>query len=62
MDRLRTELRDWFWDGTFTDTLGAAVTAVDGTRYHPYAVYRHAHTGRAAVAVARQSRAGGSCQ
>ncbi|MBN2583374.1 MAG: hypothetical protein JXL80_09910, partial [Planctomycetes bacterium] len=35
MDTLRTELRDWFWDGEFRDTLGASV-AVNGRPHHPY--------------------------
>jgi hypothetical protein len=52
MDALRTELRDWFWDGTFRDTVGAAVRTADGQPHHPYAVYLHRDTGDAAVAVA----------
>ncbi|HSZ41890.1 MAG TPA: DUF6259 domain-containing protein [Trebonia sp.] len=52
MDALRTELREWFWDGTFRDTIGAAVTAADGRPHHPYAVYLHRDTGEPAVAVA----------
>jgi len=38
MDALRTELRDYFWDGEFRDTLGAEVI-VDGKLHHPYSVF-----------------------
>ena len=38
MDALRTELREWFWDGEFRDKLGARVTS-NGQPHHPYAVY-----------------------
>jgi hypothetical protein len=52
MDALRAELREWFWDGTFRDTLGATVRTSDGQPHHPYAVFSHRDTGEAAVAVA----------
>jgi hypothetical protein len=52
MDALRTELREWFWDGTFRDTLGAAVRSADGQPHHPYAVYLHRDTGEPAIAIA----------
>jgi hypothetical protein len=39
MDALRTELRRFFWDGTFRDTVGARVTSADGTLHHPYSVF-----------------------
>lgn len=43
VDALRTELRDWLWDGTFTDTLGADVTdTITGRPHRHYAVYRAA--------------------
>lgn len=51
MDALRTELRDWFWDGEFRDTLGGRVTA-DGRPHAPYAVFLAAGTRRPGVAVA----------
>jgi hypothetical protein len=41
MDALRSELREFFWDGEFRDTLGAAVTC-SGKPHHPFAVYRSA--------------------
>lgn len=52
MDALRTELREWFWDGTFRDTLGADVRSAGGQPHHPYAVYRHRDTGEPALAIA----------
>ena len=39
MDALRSELREYFWDGEFRDTVGAAVTCA-GKPHHPYAVFR----------------------
>lgn len=52
MDALRTELREWFWDGTFRDTLGAGVRTADGRPHHPYAVFLHRDTGERGLAVA----------
>lgn len=52
MDELRTELREWFWDGTFRDTLGARVRCANGDQHHPYAVYLHRDSQHPAVAVA----------
>jgi hypothetical protein len=52
MDALRTELREWFWDGTFRDTVGARVRLPDGRPHHPYAVFLHRDTGEPAVAIA----------
>jgi hypothetical protein len=52
MDALRTELREWFWDGTFRDTLGAHVRSADSRPHHPYAVYLHRDTGEPAPAIA----------
>jgi hypothetical protein len=51
MDALRTELRDYFWDGEFRHEVGATVT-VGGKPNHPYAVYVSRQTGKNAVAVA----------
>ena len=39
MDALRTELREYFWDGEFRHEVGAQVT-VKGQPHHPYAVFR----------------------
>jgi hypothetical protein len=44
MDALRTELRDYFWEGEFRDTIGAAVTCEDKA-HHPFAVFRSASAG-----------------
>lgn len=52
MDSLRTELREWFWDGTFRDTVGAAVVDAAGEDHHPYAVYLSARNGVPGVALA----------
>ena len=38
MDKLRTEMRGYFWDGTFQGKIGGTVT-VDGENYVHYAVY-----------------------
>jgi hypothetical protein len=52
MDRLRTDLREWFWDGTFTGTLGATVLDADSnTPHHPYSVFRHVADGRSGIVV-----------
>lgn len=56
MDALRTELREWFWDGTFRDTIGAEVRSADGKPHHPYAVFLHRDTGEPAVAVANYAQ------
>jgi hypothetical protein len=61
MDALRTELRDYFWDGEFRHEVGATVVvrsadqpgvAADGRPHHPYAVFISRRTGKAGVAVA----------
>jgi len=38
VDNLRTELREYFWDGEFHHEVGAIVTR-DGKIHHPYAVF-----------------------
>ena len=50
MDALRTELRDYFWDGEFRDKVGATVTA-GGQPHHPYAVFLNAKNGKLGVVV-----------
>src|SRR5579875_3854290 len=53
MDAARGELRAWFWDGTFRDTVGATVVdAHSGKPHHPYAVYRRAGGDELGVVVA----------
>ncbi|AEE96388.1 DUF6259 domain-containing protein [Mahella australiensis] len=52
MDALRTELRDYFWDGEFRHECGAAVFTMDGQPYRPYAVFINAKSGRAGVVIA----------
>jgi hypothetical protein len=51
MDLLRTELRDYFWDGDFHHEVGAAVT-VDGSPHHPYAVFTSRMSGKKAIVAA----------
>ena len=56
MDELRTELREWLWDGEFQDTLGASVTLQhSGADHLPYAVFRSQKDGSNAVVVANYS-------
>jgi sugar phosphate isomerase/epimerase len=57
MDDLRTELREWFWDGTFRDTVGVTVTDQNGDRHHPYAVYTSASGGVPAAAITNYQNA-----
>jgi hypothetical protein len=56
MDALRTELRDFFWDGTFRDTVGALVVRADGTPHHPYSVFVGVD-GKKALAIANYDEA-----
>ena len=51
MDALRTELRDYFWDGEFRHEVGATVTE-DGKPHHPYAVFINHKNGKSGVVVA----------
>jgi hypothetical protein len=59
MDALRTELREYFWDGEFRDKVGAAVTTVEGKSkipvrgpHHLDAVFVSRVTGKAGLAIA----------
>lgn len=40
MDQLRTDLREYFWDGEFMDKIGGKVTLENGTPISSYAVYK----------------------
>jgi hypothetical protein len=51
MDALRTELRRFFWDGEFRDTVGAAVTS-SGSPHHPYSVFTDHTREESALAIA----------
>jgi hypothetical protein len=51
MDALRTEMRDYFWDGEFRDTQGASITHA-GQPHHPYSVFRNRQTEQYGVVVA----------
>lgn len=50
MDSLRTELREYFWDGEYRDTMGARVTC-DAKPHHPYAVFRSHKTGKLGLVI-----------
>lgn len=50
MDALRSELREFLWDGEFQDKLGAQVTA-GGQPHHPYAVFTSRASGQAALVI-----------
>ena len=50
MDALRTELRGYFWDGEFRDTVGAAVTHA-GKSHHPFAVFINAQNGQSGLVI-----------
>lgn len=58
MDQLRTELREWFWDGEYRDKLGAQVTIWDDPeRAHPaYSVFRGASSGTPGLVVVNYDR------
>jgi hypothetical protein len=50
MDALRSELRDYFWDGEFRDTVGAVVK--NGEKlHHPYAMFLNAKTGNPGLVI-----------
>lgn len=50
MDALRCELRDYFWDGEFRDTVGATVTN-NGKAHHPFSVFINARNGKSGLVV-----------
>jgi hypothetical protein len=50
MDSLRTELREYFWDGEYRDTVGAQVTC-DEKPHHPYSVFRSCKTGKLGLVI-----------
>jgi hypothetical protein len=50
MDVLRTELRDYFWDGEFRHEVGACVS--NGAEpHHPYAVFINRKTGKPGLVI-----------
>jgi hypothetical protein len=51
MDQLRTELREYFWDGEFCDAVGAGVTGDKGQIHRPYAVFRSRLSGKIALVI-----------
>jgi len=54
MDALRTELRDYLWDGEFRHECGAAVKDAAGNAYRPYGVFIR-EDGRTGVVVCNYS-------
>ena len=52
MDALRTELRDYFWDGEFRHEVGATVLTRAGQAHHPYAVFVSKSGGVPGLAIA----------
>jgi hypothetical protein len=50
MDALRTELRNYFWDGEFRHEVGATVQR-DGKPHHPYAVFVDRAAGKSALVI-----------
>ncbi|MFW6155009.1 MAG: DUF6259 domain-containing protein [Planctomycetota bacterium] len=52
MDALRRELRAWFWDGAFRDTVGGTATDGDGKPHHPFSIFVHARDNRRGMVVA----------
>jgi len=52
MDALRSELREYFWDGEFRHECGATVTTLEGKPYRPYAVFLNRSNGKVGVIIA----------
>lgn len=46
MDALRTELRDYFWDGEFQHEVGGVVSNAKGERHYPYSIFRNLKNGK----------------
>jgi hypothetical protein len=54
MDSLRNELREYFWDGDFRDTVSATVKRA-GQEHHPYAVFKSAKTDQSGLVICNYS-------
>ena len=50
MDALRSELRDFFWDGEFSDTVGASVCC-EGQPHQPYSIFTNAKNGKSGLVI-----------
>ena len=57
VDALRRRYSEYLWDAEYRDILGAEVT-VDGGPHTPYSVFVQPGSGRRAVAIANQDKAG----
>lgn len=55
MDKLRAEYRDYFWDGTYRDVLGAKVVRADGTVHDKYSVFENEKNGKIGLVIANYS-------
>ena len=51
MDKLRTLLRDYFWDGEFRDICGAQVMTADNNPYKSYSVFINKNNGKKGIVV-----------
>jgi hypothetical protein len=51
MDALRTELRDYFWDGEFQHEVGGAVSNAKGERHYPYSIFRNLKNGKSGMVI-----------
>ena len=51
MDALRTELREYFWDGEYRDKIGATVS-LNGRSHHPFSVFINHSNGKSGLVVA----------
>jgi hypothetical protein len=51
MDKLRLELREYFWDGEFRDECGAEVITQDGKQHKPYSVFINRKNGKPGLVI-----------
>lgn len=51
MDSLRTELRDYFWDGEFRLMAGASVETEDGSKSEHYSVFKNRNNGKSGLVI-----------
>lgn len=54
MDKLRTDLREYFWDGTFAEKQGGVVSLENGEKLDSYAVY-HGSNGKMGMIICNYS-------
>ena len=56
IDRLRSELRAFLWDGEFRDECGASVKTADGESHKPYSVFMNNQNGRKCVVISNYDK------